>query len=152
MALIGFKVCAHAIGAEELVSDPTIGNPNLKALKADRVKHDAKDDHHDHHNSDNDNSDNDNSDDDDLPPLSDLLHEWRRERSIERRPLSLTQCIMTERLLGGSGLDGGLGMADAGAKIASLKPGDSPGGSLILGKFSFLLELLELLTKIRQRN
>lgn len=60
--------------------------------------------------------------------------------------------MMTEQLLDGSGLEGGLSMADAGAKIATLKPGDSPGGSPIPGKFSFLLELLESLTKIRQRT
>lgn len=124
----------------------TIGS-KLKALKANRVKHGAEDDRHDRHN-----SDDDNGDDDDLPPPSDLLREWRRERSMERGPLSLTRCITTGRLLDGSGLDGGLDMAHAGAKIAPLKPGDSPGGSPIPGKVSFLLEILEMLTKIRQGN
>lgn len=89
MALIGFKVCAHAIGAEELVTDPAIGNSKLKALKADRVKHDAE---YDRHNSDGDNGDNGDDDDDDLPLLSDLFREWRCERSMERGPLSLTGC------------------------------------------------------------
>lgn len=128
MALKGFKVCAHAVEAEKLVSDPTIGHFKLEALKADRLEHGAEDDRHDRHS-----SDDDNDDDDELPPLSDLLHEWRRERSAEMAPLSPTQCMMTEQLLDGSGLEGGLGMADAGAKIATLKPGDKPGGSPIPG-------------------
>jgi len=147
MALIVFKVCAHTIEAEELISDPTIEHFKLKALKADCVKHGAKDDRHDRHN-----SDNDNDDDDHLSSLSDLLHEWRCERSMKRGPLSLTQCITTERLLDRSGLDGGFSMADAEVKIVTLKSDNSSGRSLISEKFSFLLEILKLLTKIQQGN
>lgn len=147
MALIVFKVCAHAIEAEELVSDSTIEHFKLKALKADHVKHDAENNCHDCHN-----SNNDNDDDDHLSLLSDLLHEWRCERSMKRSSLSLTQCITTEQLLDRSGLDGGFGMADAEVKIATLKPDNSSGESLISEKFSFLLEILKLLTKIQQRN
>lgn len=63
-------MCAHAVGAEKLVSDPTIGQFKLEALKADRLEHGAEDDCHDRHS-----SDDDNDDDDDLSPLSDLLCE-----------------------------------------------------------------------------
>lgn len=147
MTLIVFKMCAHAIEAEELVSDSTIEHFKLKSLKADHVKHDVEDDRHDRHN-----SDDDNDDDDHLSLLSDLLHEWRCERSMKRGSLNLTQCITTERLLDRSGLDGGFGMADAEAKIVTLKPDNSSGESFIPEKFSFLLEILKLLTKIRQGN
>jgi len=147
MTLIVFKVCAHAIEAEELISDPTIEHFKLKALKANCVKHGAEDDRHDRHN-----SNNDNGDDDHLSSLSNLLHEWRCERFMKRGPLSLTQCITTEWLLDRSGLDGGFSMADAEAKIATLKPDNSLNESFIPEKFSFLLEILKLLTKIRQGN
>lgn len=70
MTLIVFKVCAHAIEAEELISGPIIEHFKLKALKANCVKHGTEDDRHDRHN-----SDNDNDDDDHLSLLSDLLHE-----------------------------------------------------------------------------
>jgi len=43
-------------------------------------------------------------------------------------------------------------MADAEAKIATLKPDNSSNESFIPEKFSFLLEILKLLTKIQQGN
>lgn len=106
MALIKFKVRAHAAGAKELASDLTIGNSTLKALKADCVNHGAEDDRHDRHNRHN--SDDNNSDNDDLPPLSNLLHGLTRKRAMETGPLSLKRRIMTKWLLDGSGLNSGL--------------------------------------------
>jgi len=103
-----------------LTSDLIIENSTLKALKADCVKHDVKDNCHNHYNNNDNNSNNDS-----LLSLSDLFHELRCRRAIEKGPLSQKQCIITEQLLDKSSVNSGLAMSDAEARIATLKPDNS---------------------------
>lgn len=71
---------------------------------------------------------------------------------MKKGSLNLTQCITTEQLLDKSDLNDGLSITDAEIKIVTLKSDNSSDESFIPEKFSFLLEILKLLTKIRQRN